>query len=158
MRVRLLAACKPCRPVPCQPRTPVEPRRHRHRRTRLCLNARAIDAVLLGKSMKDWLRFSVCYWHTFRGSGADPFGFPTLPRPWDDGSNTVENAKRRVDVAFEFFTKLGVEYYSFHDVDASPEGATFQESDANFDAVRPPACPARMTRSPAPPARHAHVI
>ena len=72
------------------------------------------EEVVAGKKMKDHLRFSVCFWHTFRGTGADPFGFPTLIRPWDDGSNSMANAKRRVRASFEFFQKLGVEYYTFH--------------------------------------------
>merc|ERR1711908_51522 len=64
------------------------------------------DEVIMGKPMKEWCRFAVCYWHTFRGGGMDPFsyGCPSLIRPWDDGSGSIENAKRRVDVAFEFFT------------------------------------------------------
>lgn len=65
--------------------------------------------------MEEWLRFSVVYWHTFRGTGADPFGFPTLKRPWDDGTESIDNAKRRLRVAFEFFKRLGVKYYTFHD-------------------------------------------
>ncbi len=85
--------------------------------------------------MEDWLRFSVCYWHTFRGNGTDPFGAPTLVRPWDDGSDSVENALKRVDVAFEFMTKLGVPYYCFHDRDVAPEGKTLRESHANLDKV-----------------------
>jgi xylose isomerase len=85
--------------------------------------------------MKDWLRFSVCYWHTFRGVGLDPFGGATIFRPWEDGTNSVDNAIRRADVAFEFFQKLGVDYYSFHDVDVSPQGANLKESNANFDKV-----------------------
>lgn len=91
--------------------------------------------VVHGKTMKDWLRFSVCYWHTFRGTGADPFGFPTLPRPWDDGSDSVANAKVRIDVAFEFFVKLGVEYYTFHDADVSPEGKNLAETNKIFDEI-----------------------
>lgn len=93
------------------------------------------EEVVGGRSMEDWLRFSVCYWHTFRGTGVDPFGAPTLNRPWDDGSESVENAVKRVDVAFEFITKLGVPYYCFHDRDVAPEGATLAESNANLDAV-----------------------
>ena len=65
------------------------------------------NEIVDGKSMKDHLRFSVVYWHTFRGTGADPFGAPTMQRPWDDGSESVENAKNRARVAFEFFEKLG---------------------------------------------------
>ncbi len=91
--------------------------------------------VVEGRTMKDWLRFAVCYWHTFRGDGTDPFGSPTLKRPWDDGTNSVDNALRRVDVAFEFMTKLGVPYYCFHDRDVAPEGASLRESNRNLDAV-----------------------
>ena len=88
-----------------------------------------------GRSMRDWLRFAVCYWHTFRGDGTDPFGSPTLKRPWDDGTNSVDNALRRVDVAFEFMTKLGVPYYCFHDRDVAPEGSSLRESNANLDII-----------------------
>ena len=91
--------------------------------------------IVEGRTMNDWLRFAVCYWHTFRGNGSDPFGAPTLMRPWDDGTDSLDNALRRVDVAFEFMTKLGVPYYCFHDRDVAPEGATLRESNANLDAV-----------------------
>ena len=91
--------------------------------------------ILMGKSMEEWLRFSVCYWHTFRGTGADQFGLPTISRFWDDGSNSIENAKRRISVAFEFFEKLGVKYYTFHDRDISPEGASWKETHDNFDII-----------------------
>src|SRR5262245_51523418 len=72
------------------------------------------NEIVEGKSMKDHMRFSVVYWHTFRGTGSDPFGAGTMLRPWDDGSNSVENAIRRVRVAFEFIEKLGAPYYAFH--------------------------------------------
>ena len=85
--------------------------------------------------MEDWCRFSVCYWHTFRGLGADPFGGQTLFRDWDDGSNSMENALRRVDAAFEFTHKLGSPFYTFHDVDVAPQGATLAESNKNLDKV-----------------------
>lgn len=91
--------------------------------------------ILMGKTMEDWLRFSVCFWHTFRGNGSDPFGHPTILREWDDGSNSIENAKRRIDVAFEFFEKLGVKYYTFHDIDVSPEGNTWKETCNNLDII-----------------------
>ncbi len=93
------------------------------------------DELIEGKSMRDHLRFSVVYWHTFRGTGADPFGGPTLQRPWDDGSNSVENAQQRVRVAFEFMEKLGAPYFAFHDVDISPEGDTLAETQRNFDQI-----------------------
>ncbi|CAG5117749.1 unnamed protein product [Candidula unifasciata] len=91
--------------------------------------------VVLGRTMEEWLRFSVCFWHTFRGTGADPFGFPTLIRPWDDGSNSLENARRRLRASFEFFTKLGVKYWTFHDRDIAPEGGTLSESNKNLDEI-----------------------
>jgi xylose isomerase len=93
------------------------------------------DEVIAGKTMAEHLRFSVCYWHTFRGTGADPFGVGTMQRPWDDGSNSLDNAKNRVRVAFEFFEKLGVGFYTFHDRDVAPEGETLAESNRNLDAV-----------------------
>lgn len=93
------------------------------------------DEVIEGKTMKDHLRFSVTYWHTFRGTGADMFGVGTAIRPWDDGSNSVENAQTRVRVAFEFIEKLGAPFYAFHDRDVAPEGKTLKESNSNLDAV-----------------------
>jgi xylose isomerase len=93
------------------------------------------EELVEGKSMANHLRFSVVYWHSFRGTGADPFGMGTMLRPWDDGSNSVENAQNRARVAFEFIEKLGAPYYAFHDRDVAPEGATLAESNRNLDAV-----------------------
>eukprot|EP01090_Pellita_catalonica_P014856 TRINITY_DN3881_c0_g1_i1.p1 TRINITY_DN3881_c0_g1~~TRINITY_DN3881_c0_g1_i1.p1 ORF type:complete len:404 (+),score=82.11 TRINITY_DN3881_c0_g1_i1:237-1448(+) len=89
----------------------------------------------MGKAMKDWLRFSVCYWHTWRGDGTDMFGGGTYNRSWDDGTDSLANALRRVDVHFEFLQKLGVEYYCFHDRDIAPEGKTLKETNENLDKV-----------------------
>ncbi len=88
-----------------------------------------------GKPMAQQLRFSVAYWHSFRNGGSDPFGPATRLMPWDDGSDSVENAQRRVRAAFEFMQKLGVEFYCFHDRDVAPEGATLAETNRNLDAV-----------------------
>ena len=93
------------------------------------------DEVIEGRTMKDWLRFAVCYWHTFRCDGTDPFGAATLQRPWDDGTNSVDNALKRVDVAFEFMTKLGAPFYCFHDRDVAPEGSSLAETNRNLDAI-----------------------
>ena len=93
------------------------------------------DETIEGKSMKDHLRFSVVYWHTFRGSGADPFGVGTMHRPWDDGTDSVENARNRVRVAFEFMEKLGAPYYAFHDRDVAPEGTDLADTNRIFDSV-----------------------
>lgn len=93
------------------------------------------DEVVEGKTMQEHFRFSVVYWHTFRGTGADPFGPGTMLRPWDDGSNSLENAKRRVRAAFEFMEKLGAPYYAFHDRDVAPEGSTLAETNKNLDEI-----------------------
>ena len=93
------------------------------------------EEVVEGKTMKDHLRFSVVYWHTFRGTGSDPFGAGTMLRPWDDGSSSVENAKKRARVAFEFIEKLGAPYYAFHDRDVAPEGTTLKQTNKNLDAI-----------------------
>ena len=85
--------------------------------------------------MKDHFRFSIVYWHTFRGMGSDPFGPGTAVRPWEDGTDSVENAKNRARVAFEFFEKLQAPYYAFHDRDVAPEGSSLTESNSNLDAV-----------------------
>jgi xylose isomerase len=92
-------------------------------------------AMIEGKPMREHLRFSVVYWHTFRGAGSDPFGPGTMVRPWEDGTDSVENAKTRARVAFEFITKLGAPFYAFHDRDVAPEGKTLADSHKNFDAV-----------------------
>ncbi|XP_059920726.1 uncharacterized protein LOC132467441 isoform X2 [Gadus macrocephalus] len=84
--------------------------------------------------MEDWLRFSVCYWHTFCGIGADPFGSQTLHRHWNQGT-PMESARNRLNAAFEFFNKLGVKYYTFHDRDMAPEGSTLEESNRNLDQL-----------------------
>jgi xylose isomerase len=93
------------------------------------------DEVIEGKTFKEHLRFSVVYWHTFANPLSDPFGAGTAVRPWDDGSHSLDNARRRVKVAFEFIEKLGAPFYAFHDRDVAPEGATLKESHANLDAV-----------------------
>jgi xylose isomerase len=93
------------------------------------------DEVVEGKTMRDHLRFSVVYWHTFRNPLSDPFGVGTAVRPWDDGTESIENAQNRARAAFEFIEKLGAPYYAFHDRDVAPEGASLQESNKNLDAV-----------------------
>ena len=93
------------------------------------------EEVVAGKTMKEHLRFSVVYWHTFRNPLSDPFGVGTAQRPWDDGTDSIENAQNRARVAFELMEKLGAPYYAFHDRDVAPEGATLAESNKNLDAV-----------------------
>ncbi|MDZ4658526.1 MAG: xylose isomerase [Bythopirellula sp.] len=93
------------------------------------------DEKVAGRTMRDHLRFSVVYWHTFRGTGSDPFGPGTALRPWEAGTDSVENAKNRVRVAFEFIDKLGAPFYAFHDRDVAPEGKSLAETNKNLDAV-----------------------
>ncbi len=75
------------------------------------------NKIVAGKTMKEYLRFACAYWHSFVGSGADPFGEPTHIFPWDKKTDAVERAKDKADAAFEFITKLGLPFYCFHDVD-----------------------------------------
>ncbi len=93
------------------------------------------NEMVEGKPMRDHLRFSVAYWHTFRGTGSDPFGPGTMHRPWEAASDTVENAQNRARVAFEFMEKLGADFYCFHDRDIAPEGRSLTETNKNLDAV-----------------------
>ena len=93
------------------------------------------DEVVAGRRMEDWLRFSVCYWHTFRGTGADPFGGATLFRPWEDGSDSVAMAVKRADVVFDLIQRLGFKFYCFHDRDVAPEGRSVAETNKNLWTV-----------------------
>jgi xylose isomerase len=93
------------------------------------------DEIVEGKPMRDQFRFSVAYWHTFRGMGGDPFGPGTMQRPWERPVDNVDNACNRVLVAFEFMEKLGVGFYCFHDRDVAPEGKSLAETNKNLDAV-----------------------
>ncbi|MEM7340070.1 MAG: xylose isomerase [Actinomycetota bacterium] len=94
------------------------------------------DRVVLGRRMEEHLRIGVCYWHSFNWPGADIFGTGTFDRPWLEANrDPMEAAREKQDAAFEFFTKLGTRYFSFHDVDMAPEGATLAESRHNLDAI-----------------------
>lgn len=92
------------------------------------------DEVIGGKTMKQWLRFSMAYWHTLCGTGADPFGSGTMLRPWE-ATNPMDNAKNRMRVAFELMEKLSIPFYCFHDRDIAPEGETLAESNKNLDEI-----------------------
>ncbi|MEM7600838.1 MAG: xylose isomerase [Verrucomicrobiota bacterium] len=93
------------------------------------------DEMVGGKSMKDHLRFAGAYWHIMRNDLSDPFGAGTAHMPWDDGSDSVENALTRVDVFFEFLEKMGIEFYCWHDRDIAPELNDLKASNAALDAV-----------------------
>ncbi|MCI1859441.1 MAG: xylose isomerase [Sporolactobacillus sp.] len=93
------------------------------------------DEVVGGRKMRDWLRFSVAYWHTFDQRLVDPFGVGTAQRPYDRFNNPMDQALAKVDAAFEFFAKLGVDFFCFHDRDLAPEGDTLRETNKNLDKV-----------------------
>jgi len=94
------------------------------------------DREVLGKRMEDHLRIAVCYWHSFSWPGSDVFGAGTFDRPWLSGhGDPIEAAREKMDAAFEFFFKLGVPFFCFHDVDIAPEGATFAESAQNLETM-----------------------
>ncbi len=94
------------------------------------------DRMVLGKRMEDHLRIAVCYWHSFNWPGSDVFGAGTFDRPWLDARlDPMIAARAKLDAAFEFFAKLGVPFFCFHDRDIAPEGATFAESTSNLMAM-----------------------
>ncbi|MGJ3241943.1 MAG: xylose isomerase [Opitutales bacterium] len=93
------------------------------------------EKEVLGKPMKDHLRFGAAYWHCMRNQLSDPFGVGTARMPWDDGSESLDNAKKRVGVFFEFLEKTGIDYYCFHDRDIAPEGGSLREANKNLEAI-----------------------
>ena len=94
------------------------------------------DRLVRGTRMEDHLRVAVCLWHSFNWPGSDVFGTGTFDRPWlSGGAEPMEAARAKLDAAFEFIAKLGVPFFTFHDRDVAPEGATFAETRANLDAV-----------------------
>ena len=93
------------------------------------------DKVIDGKTMEQHLRFAACYWHTFCDKGSDPFGGDTQVFPWNESDEPMAAARAKMDAAFEFFTKLGVPHYCFHDRDMSPEGASVDASERNLAAM-----------------------
>jgi xylose isomerase len=93
------------------------------------------DRLVLGARMEDHLRPGVCFWHSFAWPGVDMFGLGTLDRPWIGDPDDMGASRRKMAVAFESFTKLGVPYYCFHDRDVAPEGDTFASFRANLDAL-----------------------
>jgi xylose isomerase len=93
------------------------------------------ERLVLGKPMRDQLRFAVCYWHTFSWAGGDMFGDATFERPWFGDGDPMQRAARKAEVAFELFTKLGVPFYTFHDRDVAPECDTLSATNAALDRM-----------------------
>jgi hypothetical protein len=93
------------------------------------------DRKVAGRRMQDHLRFAVCYWHSFGWNGSDVFGEGSFARPWLGAGDALALARRRTEVAFEFFAKLGAPFFTFHDRDLAPEGRSLAESEANLDRM-----------------------
>ena len=91
--------------------------------------------VVLGRTMQEWLRPGACFWHSFSWDGRDMFGIGTMDRPWLGDADEMAGARARLAAAFEFFAKLGIPYYCFHDRDVAPEGGSFAQFRANLDAL-----------------------
>lgn len=98
----------------------------------LAFKAYDADRVVGNKTMREHLRFAVCYWHTFCANGGDPFGPGTRPNLWNESTDRLKAAEERLDAAFEFFSKMTVPYFCFHDRDLAPEGASVSESEKNL--------------------------
>jgi xylose isomerase len=93
------------------------------------------DQEVLGKSMREHFKFAIAYWHSFCGQGGDPFGLGTQKFPWDLSSDPIQRAKDKADAAFELITKLGFEYYCFHDVDLVDEAPTLAEFEKRLEVI-----------------------
>lgn len=93
------------------------------------------EEIIDGRTMEAHMRFSIAYWHSFRGVGSDPFGPGTIQRPWEKGTDAVSIALTRMDAAFEFFQKIRAPFWAFHDRDIAPEGRSLAESNRNLDRV-----------------------
>ena len=93
------------------------------------------NKVVAGKTMKEHFKFAISYWHTFTGTGGDPFGAPTQNFPWLVSNDPIQQAKDKMDAAFEFITKIGVPYYCFHDFDLIAEGDTLEESKKRLEII-----------------------
>lgn len=93
------------------------------------------NKVVAGKTMKEHFRFAISYWHTFTGVGGDPFGAPTQNFPWLQNTDPLQQAKDKMDAAFEFITKIGAPFYCFHDFDLIAEGSNYAESTKRLELI-----------------------
>jgi len=93
------------------------------------------ERVVMGKKMKDWLKFAMAWWHTLGQASSDQFGGQTRSYEWDKAADAVQRAKDKADAGFEIMEKLGIEYFCFHDVDLCDEAATIEEYEANMNAI-----------------------
>ena len=93
------------------------------------------DQVVAGKTMREHFKFAIAYWHTFCGQGSDPFGPGTQNFEWDQASDPIQAAKDKADAAFEFISKMGFDYFCFHDFDLVQEAGSFAESEKRLATI-----------------------
>ncbi len=93
------------------------------------------DQIVMGKPMKDWMRFAMAWWHTLCADGSDPFGGPTIHHPWSQGTDAVSRAKYKMDAGFEFMQKMGFGYYCFHDIDLVDPADNWKDYEKNLQAI-----------------------
>lgn len=93
------------------------------------------NRIIAGKTMKEHFKFSIAYWHSFCGTGGDPFGPGTIVHPWDASPDPIQRAKDKMDAAFEFISKIGAEYYCFHDIDLIDEGSSLAEYEKHLQII-----------------------
>ena len=104
----------------------------------MAFNFYEAEREIYGKTMRDHLRFSVCYWHSFNWLGNDVFGDGAFPRPWLTGENNNQNALHKLDAAFDFFERLGASFFCFHDVDMAAHGNSVKELTENVKKISEP--------------------
>lgn len=93
------------------------------------------NRIIAGKTMKEHFKFSIAYWHSFCGTGGDPFGPGTIDHPWDASADPIQRAKDKMDAAFEFITKIGAPYYCFHDIDLIDEGPSLADYEKRMQII-----------------------
>ncbi len=93
------------------------------------------EKVVYGKTMAEWFKFSMAWWHSLCADGGDPFGGATIVRDWNSADNAIQAAKEKMDAGFEFMSKMGIEYYCFHDIDLVDEGSSIEEYEANLKEI-----------------------
>ncbi|ALR29585.1 xylose isomerase [Chryseobacterium sp. IHB B 17019] len=93
------------------------------------------DRMVMGKPMKEWMRFAMAWWHTLCADGSDPFGGPTIHHPWGQGTDAISRAKYKMDAGFEFMTKMGFEHYCFHDIDLVDPADNWRDYEKNLQTI-----------------------
>lgn len=93
------------------------------------------ERIVMGKPMKDWTRFAMAWWHTLCADGSDPFGGATIHHPWNKGTDAVSRAMHKMDAGFEFMSKMGFNFYCFHDIDLVEPADNWRDYEKNLQAI-----------------------